>query len=730
MAGSAAGLRPGGLLARTGASRPLRLRPASGQAGAPLPSRAQGAAAAPGEPAAGQPSRARQAGHRVLRPGIPRQGSPGPGGPAFRGGHGPPGKAFRGGSSGSQAFRSGGSGSGGQALRGGGPGPRGRAFRGGSQVARPSALAGQVRRPGAARRWPGPRGKAFRGHRPGRIGFARAFWAGRTALRGRSGPARAAFRRRGSGPGGSALRGAGHGPRAKAFRRRGGPGRAFPGSRPGPGRSLLAGSGTSPRAEIRPDARLPGGSAFGSPRRVLTARPVTLRLRAPRRRDGVLAAAWHGARSGAGGWPAARSGCGSAGRGAVTGWWPAWRRPAAGSGNAHAGCPAIPGGFARRATLAAGGPCSGRQAGQVPLRAAFAADGLDAAQAGSQVGALADRQQPGRRLAMIPASGGAWLVLYVVVAALLLGLGVRVWYMQVGSGASYASQASQSGSGRSSSPRCAARSSTTAARRWSTATPRWWSRSACRAVEAAGRGAAVLSRLARLLQHQRDQLLAARSGCARRESASRAGRDRRISPSRSRRTCRPGSALRCSRTSGCIPGVTAAVQPVTRYHQPISTDLAQTLGYLQPITASELKQQGLPVTGFSGVDLVGQAGLELQYDRELRGVPGDNQARGERGRAGDRNHQPVRPQPGDYLVTSINAASPAGRRGGTGRRRPAGPGRRQPGQQGRGGRGDDDHRPGARAGQLPDLQPERLDRRDLARRVQARCSARTAASRS
>ncbi len=45
------------------------------------------------------------------------------------------------------------------------------------------------------------------------------------------------------------------------------------------------------------------------------------------------------------------------------------------------------------------------------------------------------------------------------------------------------------------------------------------------------------------------------------------------------------------------PGVTAAVQPVIRYRQPISTALAQTIGYLQPITASELKRQGLPVTG-------------------------------------------------------------------------------------------------------------------------------------
>jgi penicillin-binding protein 2 len=103
-------------------------------------------------------------------------------------------------------------------------------------------------------------------------------------------------------------------------------------------------------------------------------------------------------------------------------------------------------------------------------------------------------------------------------------------------------------------------------------------------------------------------------------------------------------------------GVTAAVQPVTRYHQPISTALAQTIGYLQPITASELKRQGLPVTGFSSVDLVGQAGLELQYDKALRGVPGDKKLAVNAAGQVTGTVSAVKPRPGDYLVTSINSA--------------------------------------------------------------------------
>ena len=98
------------------------------------------------------------------------------------------------------------------------------------------------------------------------------------------------------------------------------------------------------------------------------------------------------------------------------------------------------------------------------------------------------------------------------------------------------------------------------------------------------------------------------------------------------------------------------MQPVTQYAQPIGTDAAQILGYLQPITAQEVKQLGVPVTGFSGVDLVGQSGLEQQYDKQLRGTRGRRRGPGERGRPGDRHDQErVTPRPGDDLVTSINA---------------------------------------------------------------------------
>ncbi len=104
-----------------------------------------------------------------------------------------------------------------------------------------------------------------------------------------------------------------------------------------------------------------------------------------------------------------------------------------------------------------------------------------------------------------------------------------------------------------------------------------------------------------------------------------------------------------------FPGVSAQVQPVIHYPQPDGANPAQVLGYLQPITPQEIASRHLPVTGFSGVDLVGQAGLEAQYDTQLRGQAGTqvvsvNAAGDVTGAVGQ-----TPPVNGDDLVTSLNA---------------------------------------------------------------------------
>jgi penicillin-binding protein 2 len=102
-------------------------------------------------------------------------------------------------------------------------------------------------------------------------------------------------------------------------------------------------------------------------------------------------------------------------------------------------------------------------------------------------------------------------------------------------------------------------------------------------------------------------------------------------------------------------GVTASLQPVTDYPMPSGANPSQVLGYLQPITQSEMAKEHLPETGFAGDDLVGQAGLEAQYNTELTGKPGSQIV--SVNAAGDvLNTVGGTPaQTGDTLVTSINA---------------------------------------------------------------------------
>ncbi|HEX9063968.1 MAG TPA: penicillin-binding protein 2 [Streptosporangiaceae bacterium] len=257
---------------------------------------------------------------------------------------------------------------------------------------------------------------------------------------------------------------------------------------------------------------------------------------------------------------------------------------------------------------------------------------------------------------MTPASRPRMVVLYVVVAALLLGLTARVYYLQVRTRGSYAAQAAAervrevvqpSVRGPIVDDQGAPIVDSHSELVISVKMPVLWQQK--------DGGAAVLQRLSALLHIKHRKLLDEVRLCT-------------VGVSQ---PCWTGSPYQPIPVAENVPvtiglqvmenqrqyrGVTAAVQQVTHYRQPISTSLAQTIGYLQPITAAELKAQGLPVTGFSSVDLVGQAGLELQYDKALRGVPGDTQLAVNAAGQVTGTVRTIKSQPGDYLVTSINSA--------------------------------------------------------------------------
>ena len=198
-----------------------------------------------------------------------------------------------------------------------------------------------------------------------------------------------------------------------------------------------------------------------------------------------------------------------------------------------------------------------------------------------------------------------------------------------------------------------------------------------------------------------------------------------------RSTCRTGSALQVLESKKQFPGVTADVQPAVHYQQPVATDMAQILGYLQPITAQEVQAAaragdrllrrgpGRPVRA-GGAVRQGAA-------RDARASTRSPSTRPARSRARSRTTKPVA---GDDLVTSINAnvqeATQNALRdailktqaeGNTGRHL-----RR---------RGRDDHdRPGRRDGQLPDATTRASGPAASPRSSSRRCSAPATASRS
>jgi len=113
-------------------------------------------------------------------------------------------------------------------------------------------------------------------------------------------------------------------------------------------------------------------------------------------------------------------------------------------------------------------------------------------------------------------------------------------------------------------------------------------------------------------------------------------------------------ALQVLEDRASFPGVTADIQPVVQYPEPVGQDAAQVLGYLQPATTQELAQMHEPVTGFTGDELVGQSGLESEYDAQLRGTPGMDEIAVNASGQQLSTIKDVKPQAGDDLVTSIN----------------------------------------------------------------------------
>jgi penicillin-binding protein 2 len=115
-------------------------------------------------------------------------------------------------------------------------------------------------------------------------------------------------------------------------------------------------------------------------------------------------------------------------------------------------------------------------------------------------------------------------------------------------------------------------------------------------------------------------------------------------------------ALRILEQPEDYPAVLAEKQSVRAYPQPYGVNAAHLLGYLSPITEDEFDSaKEDDDTSVNGASSVGRAGVEKQYDRWLRGMPGYRRvAVDSMGRVlGDDSE--ARSRPGDTLVTTIDA---------------------------------------------------------------------------
>jgi penicillin-binding protein 2 len=257
---------------------------------------------------------------------------------------------------------------------------------------------------------------------------------------------------------------------------------------------------------------------------------------------------------------------------------------------------------------------------------------------------------------MIPASRRRLAGLYVVVAVLLAALGARLWVLQVSEHASYAALSTQDRIRDVVQP--AVRGEIVADNGQPLVDERSTlviSVNMSVVSQQPGGGTAELDKLAALL-HMKPKTMQD---------------DVRLCTVGVPQPCWPGSpyqpipvdqhvsyqmALQVKEDHAEFPGVSAAVQPVVNYPEPTGYDTAQVLGYLQPITAQEIKQLHVPVTGFSGEDLVGQSGLESQYDSALRGQPGIDEVSVNAAGQITGTIKDVKATAGDDLVTSINPA--------------------------------------------------------------------------
>ena len=168
------------------------------------------------------------------------------------------------------------------------------------------------------------------------------------------------------------------------------------------------------------------------------------------------------------------------------------------------------------------------------------------------------------------------------------------------------------------------------------------------------KGVAVMQRLAKLLKLNYMDVYTNTRLCGELPVGKRAGcwTGSRYQPIPITKQADPDIALQIVERPDQFPGVDAQPISIRSYPGLVNVNAAHVLGYVGPLTEDDLiKDTGKQ---YFRSESIGKAGLEIQYDSYLRGIPGIRTLIVDRKEAITRESQNTKPIAGDHLVTSID----------------------------------------------------------------------------
>ncbi len=169
------------------------------------------------------------------------------------------------------------------------------------------------------------------------------------------------------------------------------------------------------------------------------------------------------------------------------------------------------------------------------------------------------------------------------------------------------------------------------------------------------KGVAVLKALAALLNLQYEDIYQRTRLCGELPKGARAGcwTGSRFQPIPITKEADADIALRIVERSDQYPGVSATPVSIRNYPGNAGVNGAHLLGYVGPLTDNDLS--GANGRSYFRSEVIGKAGLEIQYDEYLRGTPGIKTVIVDRKEAVTSTSLNTKPIAGNHLVTSIDA---------------------------------------------------------------------------